>query len=297
MLIENDNQLISVDQLPVISNQLERLKPEIQKMVDDALALEISEETVGTIKKVRAELTKRKNSLEVRRAQIRDAVNGPYEAFMQVYKNCVTDLFKMADDKLGDGVKRVESAAKAKKEEEVKAYFAEYAASVGWPKMAFARAGINVTLTASMKQLKEQARTFIDRIASELGIIAEMEFADEIMVEYNKSLQLKSAIDTVKERIRLIEEEKTRMEEAAKAEAARKESAAKTAEALVNQQREQKQVSEERSYVISAPVAQKAPEKDPNEIVSTSFKVTASRAKIRALREFMEQEEITYGRC
>ncbi len=252
MLIENEDQLISVEQLPIIKNQLTLLKPEIQKMVDDALALDVSKETVGTIKKIRAELNKRFNALEIRRAQIRDSVNGPYEAFMQVYKNCVTDLFKMADIKLGNGVKTVENAAKLKKENEIKSYFSEYAASVGYPNMAYERAEINVTLSASMKQLMDQARKFIDRVASELSIIAEMDYADEITVEYNKFLDLKSSIDIVKQRHKEIEEANKRREEAAQREADRKIAAAKV-EAVVEKESEPEQAP------IVAPVVEFEP--------------------------------------
>jgi len=300
-LIESKReQLILVEQLPIIKNQLMQLKPEIQKMVDEALALEVNEETVGEIKKARARLNKKFTELETRRAQIRDSVSAPYEAFMQVYKDCVTYPFKKADAALGSGVKSVEDELKLITESEIRNHFAEYAASVGHPDIPYERAGINVTLSASKKSLKEKSVTFIDRIASEKSIILEMDFADEIMVEYNKAYMLKASMDTVKQRHKEIEEAEQRRQAALIAEQQRKEAAAALAATVARQKRED--APEERPIIITAPVEEKVPEstpvleKDPNEIVTVSFTVTTSRAKIRALREFMIQEGIKYGR-
>lgn len=229
---QDSDHLIIIKTMPVIEQQLEALKPEIEKLVADALAMECTKENIQKVKKTRAGLNKISEALNKRRIQIKTLYMAPYDAMLQTFKNCVTDPLSKADRELGRRTDELEDADKKKTEDGIKAYFTEYAASVGYPDMPYERANINVTLSATAVSLKNQARTFIDRVSSELGIIAGLEYADEITVEYNKSLMLKFAIDTVKERHRLIDEANKRREEAAAAEAQRKEAAEKATETM-----------------------------------------------------------------
>ena len=76
--------------------------------------------------------------------------------------------------------------------------------------MNYENAGINVTLSASIKSLKEQAKSFIDRITDDLALIDTQEHKAEIMVEYKKTLNCSQAITTVTSRLKAIEEQKQR---------------------------------------------------------------------------------------
>lgn len=154
--------LIVVRQLPVIEEQLRRISQEIEARVAAALAMDCTEATVKEVKKVRTELNKGFQDLEARRKEVKKAILTPYEAFEAVYRDCVTNVFKPADDQLKAKIDEVENGLKEQKQAEVAAYFREYRDSKDIDFVEFERAGIVVTLTASKKSLKEQAKAFID---------------------------------------------------------------------------------------------------------------------------------------
>lgn len=304
-----DEQLIIIKTMPVIEQQLEALKPEIEAMTAEALAMECTKENIRIVKKVCSDLNKKAEVLDQRRIQIKTQYMAAYDAMNQTFKTCVTDPINKAVRELRGKINELETADKKKTEDAIRLYFSEYAESVGYPGIPYDRAGINITLTATEKSLKDKARAFIDRVSADLGVIDGLKNADEITVEYNASLNLKTAIDTVKERHRQIEAANRQREEAAAAEAQRIAAAARIAEAQAQQRKEKMLAAvENRPVVLSAPVVEKppiveappvvekAPDKDPNEIVRVSFTVTTARRKIRLLREFMIKEGIEYGR-
>lgn len=292
-----DENIIAIKQMPIIAQQLEAMKPKIEAMAAKALAMECTKENIQTAKKMCANLNNISKAFDKRRIQIKTQYMEPYDVMNQTFKLCITDPINEANKTLRLQINALETADKKKTEDEIKTYFADYAASRDVD-IAYERVGINVTLSATTKSLKLQARDFIDKIAADKEAISQMDNSDEIMVEYNKTLDLAKSISTVNERHRLIEEANKRREEAAIAEAKRKEAAARVADAQAQQKRElARSVVVDQPVVITAPVVEKVPEKDPNEIVTVPLvNVTATRAKIRALKEYMIQEGIKYGR-
>ena len=170
----------------------------------------------------------------------------------------------------------VENEIKAKKTKEVSDYFNEYLQSKGIDFVIFDNANINVTLSASMKSLKEQAKAFIDKIADDLALIDTQEHKDEILYEYKQSLNVSNAITTVANRYKAIEEAKAREEERKAREQAEAEAAAKV-EALTPPTVEP----------IAPPV-----EEEP--ILTLKFTVRGTRTKLRELKEFLERGDFDY---
>lgn len=208
------NDLIVVKQLPVIEEQLKTIKVGIEEKVAGVLALECTEGTVKAIKVLRADLTKDFKELEERRKFVKDKILEPYNAFEAIYKECVTEIFKNADTELKRRIDEVELDLKAKKSVEIENYFEEYRISKNIDFVTFAMSNVNVTLSASVKSLKEQATAFIDRICDDLKLIDTQEHKEEILVEYKKSLNVSSAITSVSERHKAIEAERERQQEA-----------------------------------------------------------------------------------
>ena len=62
----NEKRLIIVKQLPEFEEHLHLIKEEAEKRVADAMQMVVSEETVKTVKKVRAELNSEFSALEQR---------------------------------------------------------------------------------------------------------------------------------------------------------------------------------------------------------------------------------------
>lgn len=193
-------ELISVKQLPVIEERLQSISEEIQAQTAEVLALAVTEDTVKEIKKRRTELNKSFKELEDKRKTVKSAVMAPYEAFEEIYKKYVTDIFKPADAQLKTRIDEVESSLLDLKKGELAEYFQEGAATRKIDFVTFDRLGIKVVLSDSTKKLREQVDDALDRIYNDLAVIGTMEFPEEILVDYKDNLNLASSVLAVKTR-------------------------------------------------------------------------------------------------
>ena len=118
-------ELISIEQLPIIKERLKVISEDIDAKIEAALSLECTEETVKKIKAVRAELNKNFLELEERRKAVKTAIMTPYERFEEIYKKYVSSKFRNADSDLRDRINQVENDIKNQKKLEVVFYFDE----------------------------------------------------------------------------------------------------------------------------------------------------------------------------
>lgn len=276
------NEIIVVKQLPVIVEQLAQVKETVLQRVSTATSLVCTDETVKEVKKARAELNAEFKAWEEKRKEVKTAVMTPYEQFEAVYKDCVSDTYKKADADLKAKIDGVEQELKNKKAAEVKEYFGEYLTSKNIGFVTFDQANINVTLSASLKSLKEQAKAFIDRICDDLALIETQEHKAEILVEYRQTLNASAAITGVTARFKAIEDEKKRMEE----EAARK---AAEAERIA-------EIEAEAPEPIMCPAEQVEPEEvaPQKKEYTLRFAVTATKEKLRELKTFLDNGGYKY---
>lgn len=280
---QGEDGLIVVKQLPVIEEQLKAIKELFQQEAAAALSLECTEETLQTVKKKRAELTKIFSALEAKRKEAKKAILSPYEAFEQVYRECVTEVYAPCDKELAAKIHDVEDGLKAQKRAFAEEYFAEYCASKQIDFLSFDRLGINVTLTASKKTLREQIKSSIDKVSEELLLIATQENPDEILVEYKASLNVAQAITLVSNRHKAIEDERRR-KEAAQALAMEKAQAA----AKVEEVTETIQPPKAESIEETQPIPQKP------KVYRVAFSVIGTIEQIRALKQFLTEGEYQY---
>lgn len=275
-----NNEIIKVTQLPIIVEQLHEVKAEVTAKVEQALSLVCTEDTVKDVKKVRSELNKELKDYEDRRKAVKTAIMKPYNDFEEIYKDCISNTYKKADAELKNKIDSVENELKAQKTAEVKAYFDEYLQSKGIDFITFKNANINVTLSVSMKSLKEQAKTFVDKIVDDLNLIDTQEHKDEILYEYKQSLNVSNAITTVANRYKAIEEAKAREEERKAREQAEAEAAAKV----------------ERVVEAVAPptVEPIAPPVEEEKTYTLKFIVRGTMPQLKALKEFLNNGSYDY---
>lgn len=209
------NELIIIKQLPIIEENLKSLSEDIDKKVENAKALVCDDKTVKEVKKLRADFNKEFKELETQRKLVKTEVEKPYKEFEEVYKKYIADKFKQADTELANKIYEVESELKHSKEAEVNEYFEELKLASGIDFINFGDSNIIVNLSTSMKSLKTQCKEFIDRVVEDLKTIKTQEHADEIEVEYRKTLNLNQAIQEVSNRHLALEQLK-RIEESAK---------------------------------------------------------------------------------
>ena len=277
------NEIIVVKQLPVIEQQLAQIKQQVAERVETVTSLVVTEDTVKAVKKARAELGTEFKSWEEKRKEVKKAVITPYEKFEEVYNDCISNSYKTADKLLKQRIDEVENELKAKKAAEVQSYFEEYLESKSIDFITYEQAGINVTLSASLKSLKEQAKAFIDRIESDLKLIETFtDLKAEILVEYKKSLNVSDAITGVKARAKAVQEEQARQE----AEAEKRAAEAQRVEAI-------KAAIPEAPAAVEAPteqIAAPAPEKK----FCIRFTVKGTKEQLIALKKFLNEGEYEY---
>lgn len=272
--------LIEVKQLPVIEEQLRSVSTVIDERVKNATSLVCTEESVKTIKEIRAELNKDYKEFENKRKLVKEQVLKPYNDFENIYKECISDKFKNADIILKGKIDNVENELKAKKEQEIKDYFEEYKTANNIDFITYGQARINATLSASMKSLKEQAKQFIDKIVDDLKLIETQEHKTEILVEYKQILNVSQAITSVTNRFKAIEEEKKRQEQ-------------KVVHIEMNENHEITQKSyEQLENVFNKPLEQ--PKEENEEILTLKFTVKGTRTKLRELKQFLESGGYDY---
>ena len=272
--MEEKKELIVVKQLPIIEEQLKLLSDEIDKKVSQALSLVVSDETVKEVKKVRAELNADFKDLEQKRKSVKEQVMNPYLQFEEIYKKYVTEKFKYADEELKKKISMVETEQLNAKSKEIKDYFEEYKVSKNIDFITFENANINITLSASNKSLKEQAKEFIDKVSDDLALIDSQEHKEEILIEYKKSLNVSLAITTVVNRYKELEELKKKQE-------------------VVEQQKQVEETTVAKvEEILSAPVQIETTNQD--EILEIAFKVRGSREKLKELVHFLKERGYEY---
>lgn len=275
-----DKEIIAVKQLPIIVEQLHEVKAEVTAKVEQALSLVCAEDTVKDVKKVRSELNKELKDYEERRKAVKTAIMKPYNDFEEIYKDCISDTYKKADTELKGKIDSVENELKEKKRKEVWYYFEELCEANSLDFITFENANINVTLSASMKSLKDQAKNFVFKVVDDLNLIDTQEHKDEIMYEYKQSLNVSNAITTVANRYKAIEKAKAREEERKAREQAEAEAAAKV-ESVVE--------------TVAPPTVEPiAPPVEEEKTYTLKFTVRGTMPQLKALKEFLNNGGYDY---
>lgn len=279
-------ELITIKQLPQIEEHLKELSIEIDKKVKNAKSLVCTEENVKAIKQIRADLNKEFKEVEQQRKTVKEKILEPYMQFEGVYKAYISDKYKEADSELKNKVDTTEDELRARKEQEIRDYFEEYKQSLLIDFIKFEDAKIKVGLSDSKTSLKKQAKDFIDRVNTDLATIMLQEHKEEILVEYKQNgYVLSTAISTVINRIKAVEETKRKQEELKQKQL---EEAQRIADENIKIQTEATKQALDNFRVTEQEVLQ-APtvEEKQEEILTLRFTVRGTRTKLRALKEFL----------
>ena len=195
----NEIQLV---QKPVIKHSLK----EIGSLVTDRLeALNVdnlvaTDETIQSLKSLRADLNKELADYEAQRKALKEAVSSPYIEFENVYKAEISEKYKAAADTLKDKINAFEIKIKEDKQAEIESYFNELCASEGIDFVKFNQVGITVNLSTSLKKYREQCDEFVQKVKDDIKLIESDQYAVEILIEYKQCLNASKAITSVRER-------------------------------------------------------------------------------------------------
>lgn len=266
--------LIVVRQLPIIEEQLHALKTLWEQRALDAESMVCTEDTIQAVKGFRAEMRKEFDSVEALRKQAKQAVLDPYNRFEAVYKDCVTDAFMRADMACAQKVRAVEDDMKRRCEEGLLEYFDELCAFHHLDWLEYERAEIKVDMASAKaktpNKLREQIVSFVSGVLDSVNRINALESAEEIMVEYRRTLDAAGAICAVQDRHRRIEEERASRE---------------ARYAVLEQEAE----SVRRVEALAPPTVSAPPK-----TYQCTFTVHTTMDKLKKLKEFLNTEGIKY---
>ena len=273
-----DNTLMKVTQLPVIEEHLRSRKEQTEQRVAEAMSLVCTDETLTSVKNIRAEMNREFADAETQRKAIKSAIMEKYDSFESVYRECIADPYKRADADLKAKIDATESEIKSRCEEMLLGYFRELCAVNEIDFLSFGQTGVKVDMAGARaktpKKLMEQIKLKVDGVAQDMKTIGTMgENAPEIMVEYKNNLDLSLAISVVNERHRRAEEEREAVKRHTVTPAAR--AAGVT--------------------VAAAPqVVPKRVEQAAVEHLTVSFRVTDTRERLRLLKQFLVSNGYQY---
>lgn len=206
------DKLVEVKQLPVIAQTLINVKEEITETVEHIKSLTVTEENFKYVKSELANVRKLYKQLEEKRKSVKNQILQPYVEFEPIYKELAKDPLEEAINYLDSQIKEQTKELIDRKTEKVKAYYEEVCQNLGIDFVKFEQIGLNITLSVSIKKLKEQILTFFEKVVDELKLIDVQEHKADILVEYKQTLNVAQSITKVSDRYKAIAEEQARIE-------------------------------------------------------------------------------------
>ena len=275
------NEIVKIEQMPKVFSQLEKIGEIIKKKTSDLDKLECTEANKQEVKSRRTEINNTLALLEAKKKEIKNKLLEPYNVFEAKYNEECKEKLQNASSILTEKINAIEVQQKLEKEQELREFADEYFSHYMIKDVVkFEDIGLNITLSASIKSLKEQTKAFCERISNDLKLIDLEEYKDEIVIEYLKNLDFAKSKMLVVERHRKLEEIKKREEE------------------LKAQQEQEQEIVEKVEEVveeIKPPVEIIDVEaQEVEEVFTATFTVKTTKTKLKALKNFMESEGIEY---
>lgn len=291
-----EQNLITIEQLPIIVyEKIENVGQEIEKRIT-SLELDkqlVTEDTKKAVKETRAMLNKEFENFETQRKQIKEKIQKPYIEFENAYNKFIKVHYENAEQTLKTKINEFDKQIIADKEVRIREYFTELCQSNKIDFLPFSKIGLKINISTSDKSLKDRVNEVIEKIKNDLSLVNNIsendEFKAEILTEYKQTFDISASISNAQYRKQQREAELQRLEaQKARAEQARLAAEARAKEVAPLQAPEEVK-SEER--IVKNEVVPAAQE----EILHYTLGVSGTRAQLRALRQFLETNNINYN--
>lgn len=282
-------ELIKVESLPKIFYQLE----EIGKVVDNALVgiedMVCDEDNKKEVKKRKQEITAFKNMMEDRRKQIKSQVMAKYDEFNKKYEEEVKSKLINAENILTERYTAIEEQQKFEKKMEL-VEFAQrhFEANNIQDLVKFEDIGLNITLSASEKSLKEKVLEFCNKIQGDLNLIELEEYKDEIMVEYKNNPT--NRLNFITSKMAVVLRHKQLEEQIQRG----KELTQKTIESLERSKAVEAVIEEIEEEIIAPVEIETTTLEDEEETYIIQFTVRGTKSKLKELKEFLQNGGYDY---
>ena len=291
-----EQNLITIEQLPIIVyEKIENVGQEIEKRIT-SLELDkqlVTEDTKKAVKETRAMLNKEFENFETQRKQIKEKIQKPYIEFENAYNKFIKVHYENAEQTLKTKINEFDKQIIADKEVRIREYFTELCQSNKIDFLPFSKIGLKINISTSDKSLKDRVNEVIEKIKNDLSLVNNIsendEFKAEILTEYKQTFDISASISNAQYRKQQREAELQRIEaQKARAEQARLEAEAKAKEVAPLQAPEVVKPQEQIVKNEAVPAPQE-------EILHYTLSVSGTRAQLRALRQFLETNNINYN--
>lgn len=268
----NINEIVRIETMPKVFSQLEMIGKYIDEQIKDIDSLDCTEENKQEVKKRRTEINNTLKVLEDKRKEIKTTLLEPYETFNDKYENECKIKLQNASDLLKNKIDDIENMQLQEKREELELFAKEYFDVNDIEDIVcFDDIGLNITLSASMKSLKEQIIAFCERIVNDLKLIELEEYKDEILIEYKNNLDFtKSKLDVIARHKQL--------------------------EELQSKKQVQNNIKQEEQKMVDKVEEITAPKEiiNDDDVITCTFIITDTKENVIKVRNFMKKEGINY---
>ena len=214
--MDDIKDLIKVKQPAIIEERLRAMQQQIEEKAAAAMALVCTAENLQTVKALRTEIRNDFAEIEEQRKAAKKIALASWNQFEAMYKESISETVLRVDTDLKSKVSEVEDGIKATCEAGLREYFTELCEAEGVQWLTYERAGIVVDMTSARqkvpKKLQEKITQFVIGVSRCVSLIADMDNAVEIMVEFKRTLDVAKAISVVQERTRRVEAERVSMQ-------------------------------------------------------------------------------------
>lgn len=266
-----ENNIIELTQAPVIEySGIDAIANEVAKRMNDLDLDNIvaTEDNFKDIKKIRSTLNAEHKMYEEKRKLIKDMCLKPYEDFLQEYDDKIGKYYKGADAKLKTKIDLVTDDLLVQKIDAHKLYFDE---NNKFDFVDFESMNLHITNSKADKAIQEEINAFLEQVKIDIATIKTLPNDERVLAKYQRTLDLNKSISEVN--IDIANEERIAKEKEQQAEIVQPE----------------KEVIQE---VVEKTIQEEVREVEQPQLVSTSFKVTATLDQLKALKQYMELNNI-----
>lgn len=290
--MEQSLQVITLRQLPIIEEHLQLVKEKIEARTNQVAQMAVTEETRADAKKMRTELRKEFDAMETQRKRVKADIMAPYEHFETLYKEYVSEPYKKADAVLDGQIKELERGIVERKTAEIKDYFAELCKANNLDWLKYEQLNLKVGLSTTVSGVKTAMTATVLQIAADAAELSQNADAAELLVEYQKSLNMALALSTVRARHEQIELQKQQDAERRAALEQQQAAEEKVQQAIEEAQQDAAPPVEE----VSAPEEETTTEAPiaAQDVYEVKFTVRGTIEQLKKLKQFILQEGMSY---
>lgn len=268
----------------------EDIKQELELRLEKYKGLVYSDDNIKEAKTDRATLNKFKDAIENKRKEIKKQCMKPYEDFESKIKE-ITAMIDKPILAIDTQVKSYEQAKKDEKLNSIKEFFASQVGDLA-ELLAFDKVNNPKWLNATFKmaEIENEITATIDKVNSDLATIGGLKSEYELQIKdtYLKAFDLAAAL---REKARLEEQAAKLAEYNKRIEEQKKAKAMEATTISIVQQQPMPQQETAQQEEVAATVEVEQPK-----IYSVCFKVEATAEQLNALKEFMKNNDIKYGK-